>query len=505
MYDECSGGFEYIVPFSRILFLDSCGIPAYTIRAMKTPTFDGTTGVDTLKTLPETPGVYFFLGENGDILYIGKATSLRDRVRSYFSQDIMATRGPKIVRMLGLAHSIAWKTSDSVLEALILESGLIKGYQPPYNTFEKDDKSYNHVVVTDEEFPRVLLVRGRDLAEGKFTAPIRSLFGPFPNGGQLKEALRIVRKIFPFRDTCEPWKQLTTDNLQLKTGKIPLNPPLQKRVTSIFQRVKAEAFLPLKKGVPSLRGEGFELPKPCFNRQIGLCPGVCTGEISAREYGKTIRHIELFFQGKKTDLVRRLTREMKTAADRLEFERADETKKTIFALGHIHDVSLLVGDAGESDGSGSGIRIEAYDVAHLGGASSVGVMTVFRGNVADRDSYRKFLLRGEHTGNDLTALEEILRRRTKHTEWSMPDIVVVDGSLLQHGVAERVFGSLGDAYAGVRIVGVVKNAKHQPERLIGDGTAIADYRRAILLANAEAHRFAITYHRKRRGKEFLSP
>ncbi|MEI6650939.1 MAG: UvrB/UvrC motif-containing protein, partial [Candidatus Moraniibacteriota bacterium] len=252
------------------------------------------------------------------------------------------------------------------------------------------------------------------------------------------------------------------------------------------------------------QGEGFELPKPCFNRQIGLCPGVCTGEISAREYGKTIRNIELFFQGKKTDLVRKLTREMKTAADRLEFERADEIKKTIFALGHIHDVSLLSGEMSEGD-DGNGIRIEAYDVAHLGGASSVGVMTVFRGNVADKDSYRKFLLRGKHTGNDLTALEEILRRRMKHAEWPMPDVVAVDGSLLQHGVAERVFGEAGDAFAGVRIVGVVKNAKHQPERLVGDGTAIADYRRAILLANAEAHRFAITYHRKRRGKEFLSP
>ena len=482
---------------------------------MKTPIFDGKAGLDELKTLPEMPGVYFFMGEDGGILYIGKATSLRDRVRSYFSQDIMATRGPKIVRMLGLAQRVAWKTSDSVLEALILESGLIKGHQPPYNTFEKDDKSYNHVVVTDEDFPRVLLVRGRDLAEGKFNAPVRSLFGPFPNGGQLKEALRIVRKIFPFRDTCTPWKLLTTDNVQLTTGKIPLNPPSSKGEILILPRVKGDDVLPLRKGVPSLRvrlqrcsncgqGEGFELPKPCFNRQIGLCPGVCTGEISAREYGKTIRNIELFFQGKKTDLVRKLTREMKTAADRLEFERADEIKKTIFALGHIHDVSLLSGEMSEGD-DGNGIRIEAYDVAHLGGASSVGVMTVFRGNVADKDSYRKFLLRGKHTGNDLTALEEILRRRMKHAEWPMPDVVAVDGSLLQHGVAERVFGEAGDAFAGVRIVGVVKNAKHQPERLVGDGTAIADYRRAILLANAEAHRFAITYHRKRRGKEFLSP
>lgn len=431
---------------------------------MKRPTFDGQTGIDDLKALPETPGTYFFLGGEGEILYIGKATSLRDRVRSYFSQDIAATRGPKIVRMLETAREIAWRKSDSVLEALMEESRLIKDLQPPYNTDAKDDKSYNHVVVTDEDFPRVLLVRGRDLSEGKFTAPIRSLFGPFPNGGQLKEAVRIVRRMFPFRDRCEPFVVTTDDG---RSG----------------------------------AGGG----KPCFNRQIGLCPGVCTGEISAREYGKTVRNIERFFQGKKNDIVRSLTREMKTAATRLEFERADEIKRTIFALEHIHDVSLLSGDGPEYVGDGeNGIRIEAYDVAHLGGDASVGVMTVFSGSSSDKDSYRKFLLRGKHAGNDLSALEEILRRRIKHTEWPIPDIVVVDGSLLQHGVAERVFGEAVDAFAGMRIVGVVKNAKHQPERIIGDRAAIADHRRAILLANAEAHRFAIAYHRRRRGKDFRS-
>lgn len=425
--------------------------------------FDGNASLDDLKTLPETPGVYFFLDERGVILYIGKATSLRDRVRSYFSQDIAETRGPKIVRMLGLARSVSWNMSDSVLEALILESRLIRSHQPPYNTDAKDDKSYNHVVVTDEDFPRVLLVRGRDLSEGKFTAPIRSLFGPFPNGGQLREALRIIRKLFPFRDTCEPFKNK------------------ESRIRNHVEAVEG---------------------KPCFNRQIGLCPGICTGEVSAKEYGKTVRNIERFFQGKKSDIVRSLTREMKSAADGLEFERADQIKKTIFALGHIHDVSLLAGETGEVDGVG-GIRIEAYDVAHLGGKSSVGVMTVFSGSSPDKDSYRKFLLRGKHAGNDLSALEEILRRRVRHTEWPIPDIVVVDGNILQHGVAERAFGEVGDAFSGIRIVGVVKNAKHQPERIIGDRTAIADYRRAILLANAEAHRFAIAYHRKRRGKDFL--
>jgi len=422
---------------------------------MRRPSFDGTTPADDLKPLPETPGTYFFLGSEGEILYIGKATSLRDRVRSYFSRDIAVTRGPKIVRMLSLARSVAWKGTDSVLEALLSESRLIREHQPPYNTDAKDDKSYNHVVITDGEFPRVLLVRGRDLSEGKFTAPIRSLFGPFPNGGQLREALRIVRKIFPFRDRCEPAR------------------------------------------------EG-EAAKPCFNRQIGLCPGVCTGEVSPREYGRTIRNIERFFRGEKEGIVRSLEREMRTAAGKLEFERADEIKRTIFALGHIRDVSLLAGEKGLDRGVSSGsVRIEAYDVAHLGGSSAVGVMTVVSGGQADLGSYRKFLLRGKHAGNDLSALEEILRRRMRHTEWPVPDVVVTDGNVLQKGIAEYVFGEDGGTFSGVRFVGVVKNAKHQPERLIGDRATISEYRRDILLGNAEAHRFALSYHRRRRSVDFL--
>jgi excinuclease UvrABC nuclease subunit len=128
-------------------------------------------------------------------------------------------------------------------------------------------------------------------------------------------------------------------------------------------------------------------------------------------------------------------------------------------------------------------------------------MTVCQGEIPDAGAYRKFLLRGAHAGNDLSALGEILRRRLKHEEWPKPDIVAVDGNANQFRVAEELL--FGAGWSDVRIVGIVKNAKHQPERLIGDGTAITEYRRAILLANAEAHRFALSYHRHRRRRDFL--
>lgn len=431
------------------------------------PTFDGRTTIDGLKVLPETPGVYFFLDEKDAILYIGKATVLRDRVRSYFSSDILETRGPKIAKMIGLVHTVRWKATDSVLEALLLETRLIKECQPPYNTDAKDDKSYNHVVITDELFPRVLLVRGRDLSEGKFIHPIRSMYGPFPHGTKLRIAMNIVRKMFPYRDACEPWSAKDESGRK-------------------------------KRGIE--RG-GRRNPKACFHAQIGLCPGVCAGEMSARAYGGIIRNIERFFDGEKKAIIDALEREMMREAKRLHFERAAELKRTIFSLAHIHDVALLAGEPRSADRESRGVRIEGYDVAHLGGESSVGVMVVCRDEVPDKDEYRKFLLRGKHAGDDLSALEEILRRRLRHSEWVQPDVVVVDGGFLQLGVAERLCAEAG--WDEVRLVGVVKNTKHQPERLIGDTTAIAEYRRAILLANAEAHRFAIGYHRKRRSGDFL--
>ena len=152
-------------------------------------------------TLPDAPGVYFFLGANKKILYIGKATSLRNRVRSYFAADIAEKRSELIFNMVVEAKTVEVTETDSVLEALILETNLIRTHKPRYNTRSKDDKSYNHLVITKEEFPRVLVVRGKDLTEKFKEDDLLYEFGPFPNGQLFREALKIVRKIFKFYDT----------------------------------------------------------------------------------------------------------------------------------------------------------------------------------------------------------------------------------------------------------------------------------------------------------------
>ena len=172
------------------------------------------------RNLSDSPGIYRFLDTDGGILYVGKATSLKDRVRSYFANDLIATRGPRLVDMVTKAHTVTFEITDSVLEALLLEGQLIKKHLPHYNTDGKDDKSFNYVGITDEPFPRVLLIRGRELAQFTTSTKLQALYGPFPHGGQLKEALKIIKRIFPHFDTKHP-----VDRPKTKTarGKIVFN------------------------------------------------------------------------------------------------------------------------------------------------------------------------------------------------------------------------------------------------------------------------------------------
>ncbi len=421
-----------------------------------------------LSKLPDAPGVYFFKGAKGKndtqgkILYVGKATSLRDRVRSYFSADIAQTRGPLILKMLADFTSVDFTQTDSVLEALILEASLIKKHQPPYNTKEKDNKSFNYVVFTKEDFPKIVVVRGRSIASVFPKDKIKYIFGPFPHGTQLKEAMKIIRKIFPFSDKkCVPAQE------QMKKGK---------------------------------------LPRPCFNRQIGLCPGVCTGEVSKKEYTETIKNLRLFFEAKKKIILRNLEKQMRVLAKARQFEKAGDVKKTIFALNHIQDIALLkhvapTENSSENlDGNLNGnFRIEAYDVAHLNGTNVVGVMTVVEDGQTVQSEYRKFKIKINPGINDTAALKEILTRRLGHAEWPLPNLIVVDGAQAQINAAQAVLNERG---FNIDLVSVVKDERHKAREIIGEKGIIENHGKSILLVNSEAHRFAIAFHRKIRRKDF---
>lgn len=401
--------------------------------------------------IPKQPGVYYFLA-GSEILYIGKATELRLRVRSYFGADLIQTRGPHIVDMVTKADGIRWQETDSVLEALILEANEIKKHHPYYNTKEKDNKSYNYVVITKEDFPKVLLVRGRELERRKAGADVSilrgvkvdSIFGPFPSGESLKVALRIIRKIFPFRDNRS------------------------------VQKDKAE-----------------------FYKQIGLTPDLSDSQVK-KSYTENIEHIKKFFRGNKKLLVKDLEKKMMEYAKREEFERAHETKKKIFALTHINDVALIKEDFLPTKKKVSKInRIEAYDIAHMSGKSMVGVMTVLESGTPDKSEYRKFTIRGFDQANDTGALREVLERRFAHPEWTYPDLLVIDGGRAQKNVAHKFFKQYGFS---IPIVSVVKNEKHKPKAIMGEKGIIKDFEKEILLANHEAHRFAIGFYRNKQRK-----
>jgi len=444
-----------------------------------------------IQKLPGDPGVYIFKSKNqkskgqGKILYIGKATNLKDRVRSYFNKDIVATRSPLVSKMLEQFSKIDFIKTDSVLEALVLEAHLIKKHQPEANIKEKDNRSFNYVVITKEAFPRVLIVRSRELFNkispmSNIGEKISYTFGPFPNGSQLKEAMKIVRKMFPFRDKCLPAE-----------------------VTIPFVKVRNSQRL--SEGTPFLRSHG---EAGCFNYQIGLCPGVCIGALTDGEYGKTITNIKMFFEGDKKKLIKSLEKQMKMYAKSRKFEKAQGIKKTIYTLNHIQDIALIKEDVSRTALGIEGFRIESYDIAHMSGQNVVGVMTVVEDGEVKKSDYRKFKIKGNLSlregnavqggNNDTAGLKEVLERRLAHIEWKFPDLIVVDGGTAQKNIVEKV---LKQNNHKIPVVSVVKDERHKPKEILGDKMWLK-YEKEILLSNAEAHRYAISFHKVLRGKMF---
>lgn len=401
--------------------------------------------------LPEKSGIYLWK-KGKDILYIGKATTLKDRVRSYFANDLIKSRGPHIVDMVLIADNIEYKTTNNALEALILEANYIKKYQPKYNTKEKDNKSFNYVIFTkateNDPLPKVLLIRGRnaEIEKQEKTLKISHKFGPFTSGNSLKEGLKILRKIFPFVDNQSSKK---ANNL--------------------------------------------------FYQQIGLAPNLAK-ENFEKEYEENIKNLISFFQGKTKTIISRLEKNMKDFAKQELFEKANEVKKQIFALTHIKDISLIKNDFFDDYKIDDIFRIESYDLSHISGSSYVGVMTVVENGEVDKTSYRKFKIRSQTKSNDTGALKEVLERRFAHKEWKFPDLIVVDGGTAQLNTTKKVLESLN---LDIAIVSVLKDEKHNPKSIEGDKVMAEKYKSQILLANSEAHRFAIGFFRKTQSKKSL--
>jgi excinuclease ABC subunit C len=202
-----------------------------------------------LKIIPQKPGVYFWFDKTGKVLYVGRATSLKARLSQYFQKNI----DQRIAEMVEQAVNIKYKTTDNLLEAIILEATNIKKYWPKYNVKDRDDRSFIYVVIPKTEYSRPIIVRGTDLQ--KFPASRAKVFGPYQSFHLLQTALRLIRRLFPY-STCIP-----------NSG------------------------------------------RACFDYQIGLCPGACIGAISAKDYQKNINNIILLLNGEHKKLTKKLVKE----------------------------------------------------------------------------------------------------------------------------------------------------------------------------------------------------
>jgi excinuclease ABC subunit C len=401
-------------------------------------------------SLPDSPGVYLMRDAEGTIIYVGKATSLLRRVSSYFQK----AHDARIEEMVSLIRSIDYIERPTVIEALILEANLIKHHWPKYNIKDKDNKSFLYLVITKDEFPKPLLLRGHELTQ-ESAKTYQAIFGPYTAARSLRAALDLVRRVFPW-STCTPG---------------------QKRA--------------------------------CFYSHLGLCPGVCTGTADKKAYRKTIRDLIRFFEGKKEGIITTYRREMEKAAKEKRFEDAASYRNKIRFLEHIQDVAVL---KREDDGvdriregeAGVNVfgRIEGYDISNIAGTSTVASMVVFEQGGPVKSEYRKFRIRSVIGTDDYAAIRETITRRFRNS-WRKPDLILIDGGLGQVNV---VTATLREFDLAIPVVGMVKGPDRKRTDLVCKEShedlcrALEEHKRLLTQVRDEAHRFAIAYHRKVRGR-----
>jgi excinuclease ABC subunit C len=375
------------------------------------------------KNIPQKPGVYFFLDKNRKVLYVGRAVNLKRRLHNYFENNLE----PRLGEMVQVAKQIKYQTTANLLEAVILEANLIKKYWPKYNVREKDNRSFVYVVIPKKDFTKPIIIRGRELE--KFPPQKAHIFGPYKSLTIIETALRIIRRLFPY-STCKV-------------------------------------------------GSG----KPCFDYQIGLCPGACVNAISKEDYQKNIDDIILLLQGRRQTLLKKLAKENPQKAN---------------ALKHLRDVALISREDYYLYPKFN--RLEGYDISHFAGKETYGSMVVFEDGKPLTSAYRLFKIKEAPSGDDLRALTEVILRRLKHLEWHLPDLMIIDGGKPQIDYLTKVFKKYN---IKIPLVGI---SKYQNDKLVFVKDTKTSFKElaqnikpTLLKVREEAHRFAIKSSRHKRG------
>ncbi|MDI6883319.1 MAG: UvrB/UvrC motif-containing protein [Patescibacteria group bacterium] len=468
--------------------------------------------------LPKRPGVYLFKAKK-EILYIGKAGNIKERVKNHFQVP-----GFKDHLFLEEIEKIGFKKTESEIEALLLEANLIKKFQPKYNVLWKDDKNFFFVGITKEDFPRAFITHQTKKSETRNPKPempipwsildkvgtnskfeIRNskfreeiaVVGPFVDGKALKQTLKILRKVFPYR-SCRT------------------------------------------------------LPKrPCLWYQLERCQGVCKFKIQKskvkttsqksklkefkNEYNRNIRSLVKILRGKETQVLKDLKREMKKYSESQEYEKAGKIRDQIIALENVFQHSRISQFLSEKrpfnwqkiEKNLREIlktkkrikRLEAYDISNIQGKEATGAMVVFEKGKPNKSEYRKFRVKIAGKPNDVAMLKEVLNRRFEHPEWKFPDLILIDGGIAQLNVALKIKyqkSKIKNTNQKLKIKLKINQIKLMALAKKKNELYLENQRNSILLKNLpqevanlilhlrdEAHRFAIKYHRKLRKKAFI--
>ncbi len=419
--------------------------------------------------LPQEPGVYLFLDGNNTILYVGKAKQLKNRVSSYFANRNILTGKTKI--LVEQIKKIKIVIVESELESLLLEANLIKKHQPKYNIKLTDGKAYPLIRITaKQEFPAVLTARKMEDAASLY-------FGPYPNTKAMRMVLRLLRRIFPFQSVLH------------------------------------------------------HQPKTCLYYHIGLCPCVSalSNEENKRAYKKTITHIIHFLEGKTKKVIKDLEKERNESSKLEHFEKAFGVQKQIDAIEIIThpfhkpfeyetnpnlrtDLRMQEMKELQTILATKNIfidlpeRIECYDISNIQGTNATGSMVVLTNGEIDSSQYRKFKIQTSGP-NDFAMMAEMLTRRLKHVEWTYPQLFIVDGGKGQISAALEVLKNFysEESSQQAKTIPLIGLAKREETIITSDFQEIhlpksSQALQLVMRIRDEAHRFAVTYHKKLRGK-----
>jgi excinuclease ABC subunit C len=413
-----------------------------------------------LKDLPTSPGVYFHKDASGEIIYVGKAANLRNRVRHYFQKS--RNRDPKTDALVSEIVDTDWQALDTELDALFVEAEMVRRYMPRYNILLRDDKSFTYVRVgIKDNHPTVSYTRNPldDKAE---------YFGPYVSKVGITTALRHLRKVFPYSTH-----------------------------------------------------ESTNIPKRgCLQAQLGLCPGLESGQTSLEDYRRNLRQLMTYLRGNRKKLIVEIEKLMSQSAKEHKYEAAAQYRNKLRSLKNL-EKQIIFGDREIQDISkDNGLmrlaeilsldfpprRIEGYDISHMSGTDNVASMVVFESGVPAKSEYRKFKMRLPGN-NDFGHMEEVITRRLSEKnvkQWGLPSLFLIDGG---KGQVSSAYGAMRKSGHKIPMIGLAKRYEEiiLPVTSPDDDTKIIDNNvivlrhsddalKLLMRIRDESHRFAVSYH-----------